>query len=101
MATLNTSIDQVKALLNLTQRAAMSHAEALFTEALFSDWLTQLAQEGATPGGASAADVLDAAMNLPPNQPPAISTSDQASQPLPAGAPSSNGTDQVQSTQKH
>jgi len=101
MASFNASADELRAIFELTQRVPMTRAEALFIEALFTRWLDQIAPASATPGGASAADVLDAAMNLPPNQPPADRHISQASQPLPAGKPSTNHTDQVQSTQKN
>lgn len=86
MASLDANADEIRALLDLVQRAPMTRAEALFTEALFNRWLAVIA---------AAADVLAAGGQ---NQPPPISTSDQPCQPVPAGAPLMAHIDQVQST---
>ena len=93
MASLDASADEIRALLELTQRIPMTRAEALFCETIFTRWLDTLAPAGA----ASASDVL--APGLSETQPPTISTSDQPSGAIPAFAPAPEHTDQVQSTQ--
>lgn len=42
MTNLQSTVEEVRALLQLVQRAPMSNAEALFTEALFTRWLGTL-----------------------------------------------------------
>lgn len=66
MVTIETTADEIRALLELTQRTPLTRAEALFIEALFTRWIA----------------VCEAA---------------STSRAVPAGATSTNGTDQVQS----
>jgi hypothetical protein len=49
MATLNSTSDEVRALLELVKRAPMTRAEVLFAEALFARWLEAI--EAEAPGG--------------------------------------------------
>ena len=103
---IETTTDELRGLLHLLQRTPLTQVEALFIEMLFTRWLPPLAADdgpGATdpPAANDATDVLSAA-DAPigaQNQPQPIGTSDQPGEALPAGAPSTNDTDQVQSTQ--
>lgn len=84
MSKVEASADEIRALLDLTQRVPMTRAEALFTEALFTRWLASIGAIEAPP-----------ANNDAPSAKLDDQRSDQPDPAVPAGAPSTEAHDQV------